>query len=194
MMQFSLQEHHEAYFAWTKYVTSVCKLLNCECKRLPLLVIFCYYLKLILFQTFSPISGCLIESLLMGKWTTLLNDWLSSTHMQLRSKNRVHMPWSPYYCLFAPHICMVLFFAHIPFVVNHTFKATPPESCNNSGVTNAHAVITCVWRRRCKTCESAGHANKKYLQCNPSHNQQTRHVWHAGKRQFFGFLWSGLRG
>ena len=43
------------------------------------------------------------------------------------SNNRIHMPWSLYYCLFAPHICMVLFFAHIPFVVNHTINATPPE-------------------------------------------------------------------
>jgi len=43
------------------------------------------------------------------------------------SNNRVHMPWSLYYCLFAPHICMVLFFRHTPFVVNHTFNATPPE-------------------------------------------------------------------
>ena len=43
------------------------------------------------------------------------------------SNNRVHMPWSLYYCLFAPHICMALFFTHIPFVVNHTFNATPPE-------------------------------------------------------------------
>ena len=25
------------------------------------------------------------------------------------------------------HICMVLFFTHIPFVVNHTLNATPPE-------------------------------------------------------------------
>jgi len=32
-----------------------------------------------------------------------------------------------YYCLLALHICMVLFFAHIPFVVNHTINATPPE-------------------------------------------------------------------
>jgi len=24
-------------------------------------------------------------------------------------------------------VCMVLFFTHIPFVVNHTFNATPPE-------------------------------------------------------------------
>jgi len=43
------------------------------------------------------------------------------------STNRVHMPWSLYYCLFAPHICMVLFFTHIPLVANHTFNATPPE-------------------------------------------------------------------
>ena len=43
------------------------------------------------------------------------------------SNNRVHMPWSLYYCLFAPHIWMVLFFRHIPFVVKHTFNATPPE-------------------------------------------------------------------
>ena len=31
------------------------------------------------------------------------------------------------YCLIAPHICMVLFFAHIPFVVNRAFNATPAE-------------------------------------------------------------------
>jgi len=30
-----------------------------------------------------------------------------------------------YYCLFVPHI--VFFFTHIPFVVNRTFNATPPE-------------------------------------------------------------------
>ena len=43
------------------------------------------------------------------------------------SNNRVHMPWSLCYCLFAPQICTVLFFTHIPFVVNHTINATPPE-------------------------------------------------------------------
>ena len=41
------------------------------------------------------------------------------------SNNRVQMPF--YYCLFALHICMVLFFMHIPFVVEHTINATPPE-------------------------------------------------------------------
>jgi len=40
---------------------------------------------------------------------------------------RASTPRSLYYCLFAPHICMVLFFTHIPFVVNHTSNATPPE-------------------------------------------------------------------
>ena len=43
------------------------------------------------------------------------------------SNNRVHMPWSLYYYLFAQHICIVLFFTHIPFVVNHTINAKPPE-------------------------------------------------------------------
>jgi len=43
------------------------------------------------------------------------------------SNNRVHMPWSLCYCLLAPHICTVLFFSHIPFVMNHTINATPPE-------------------------------------------------------------------
>jgi len=48
-------------------------------------------------------------------------------HTVAASNNRIHMPWSLYYFLFAPHICMVLFFTHIPFVVNHTINATPPE-------------------------------------------------------------------
>ena len=43
------------------------------------------------------------------------------------SNNRVHMPWSLYYCLFAPHLCMVLFFTHITFIVNHKINATPTE-------------------------------------------------------------------
>jgi len=43
------------------------------------------------------------------------------------SITRDYTPRSLYYCLFGPHICRVLFFRHIPFVVNHTFNATPPE-------------------------------------------------------------------
>jgi len=41
--------------------------------------------------------------------------------------SRASTPRSLLYCLFAPHICMVLFFTHNPFVVNHTINATPPE-------------------------------------------------------------------
>ena len=43
------------------------------------------------------------------------------------SNNRVHPTRSLDYCLFAPHIYIVLFFAHILFVVNHTFSTTPAE-------------------------------------------------------------------
>jgi len=48
-----------------------------------------------------------------------------SLHTVAASNNRDHMPWTLYYCLFAPHV--VLFFAHIPFVVNRTFNATLTE-------------------------------------------------------------------
>jgi len=71
--------------------------------------------------------------ILILNWVFVLlrSEILSSMCAKLRavaaSNNRVHMPWSLNYCLFAPHICMVLFFRHIPFVVNHTFNATPPE-------------------------------------------------------------------
>ena len=37
-----------------------------------------------------------------------------------------------YYCLFALHICKVLFFTHIPFMVNHTINARPPERLQQS--------------------------------------------------------------
>jgi len=40
---------------------------------------------------------------------------------------RASTPRSLFHCLFAPHVCMVLFFTHISFVVNHTINATPPE-------------------------------------------------------------------
>jgi len=40
---------------------------------------------------------------------------------------RASMPQSLFYCLFAPRICMVLFFTHILFVVNHIINATPLE-------------------------------------------------------------------
>jgi len=40
---------------------------------------------------------------------------------------RASTPRSLFYCLFVPYVFMVLFFTHIPFVVNHTINATPPE-------------------------------------------------------------------
>ena len=43
------------------------------------------------------------------------------------SIGRASTPRSLYYCLFTPHICMVLFFTHIPSMVNRTINATPPE-------------------------------------------------------------------
>jgi len=43
------------------------------------------------------------------------------------SNNRDHARNLSYYCLLALHNMMVLFFTHIPFVVNHTINATPPE-------------------------------------------------------------------
>jgi len=47
--------------------------------------------------------------------------------VDIASITRDYTPRSLCYCLFAPHIWMVLFFTHIPFVVNHTFNARPPE-------------------------------------------------------------------
>ena len=48
----------------------------------------------------------------------------NSSHVNI---GRASTPRSLFYCLFAPHKCMVLFFTHIPFVVNHSINATPPE-------------------------------------------------------------------
>jgi len=59
------------------------------------------------------------------------------------SSNRVHMPWSLYCCLFAPHICMVLFFTHIPFVVNHTLTQHHRRGCNTF---NQNYVSILSWR------------------------------------------------
>ena len=59
-------------------------------------------------------------------------------HTVAASNNRIHMPWSLYYCLFAPVLSMVLFFTHIPFVVNHTFNATPPERLQQTPITVYH--------------------------------------------------------
>jgi len=53
-----------------------------------------------------------------------LDTMFNRSHVKI---GRASMPQSLFYCLFAPHICMVLFFTHIPFLVNHTINATPPE-------------------------------------------------------------------
>jgi len=47
-------------------------------------------------------------------------------HTVAASNNEDHAPRSLYYRFFAPHIC-VLFFAHIPFVVNRAFSAMSAE-------------------------------------------------------------------
>jgi len=78
------------------------------------------------------------------------------------SNNRVHMPWSLCYCLFAPHICMVLFFTHIPFVVNHTIIATPPERLQQHPLlfTTNHTDSTFfVWRLNSALPPHPGHSN-----------------------------------
>jgi len=82
---------------------------------------------------FNPAVVCVLESWRVRFFIVVLlrSEMPSGMCAKLRTvaacNNRVHMPWSLCYCLFAPHICMVLFFAHIPFVVNHTINATPPE-------------------------------------------------------------------
>jgi len=54
--------------------------------------------------------------------------------------SRASTQQSLYYCLFAPHICMVLFFTHIPIVVNHTINATPPERLQHNHIYNMYLV------------------------------------------------------
>jgi len=48
------------------------------------------------------------------------------------SNNRDQALQSLYYCLFAPHICMVLFFTHISFVVNHNQRNATREVATTS--------------------------------------------------------------
>jgi len=77
------------------------------------------------------------------------------------SNNRVHMPWSLYYCLFVPHICMVLFFTHIPFAVNHIINATPPERLQQHPLlftTNRTDRTFFVWRLNSARRSHPGHS------------------------------------
>jgi len=77
------------------------------------------------------------------------------------SNNRVHMPCSLYYCLFAPHICMVLFFTYIPFEVIHTINATPPERLQQHPLlfaTNRTDRTFFVWRLNTARPSHPGHS------------------------------------
>jgi len=74
---------------------------------------------------------------------------------------RDYTPRSLYYCLFAPHICMVLFFTHIPFVVNHTINSTPPERLQQHPLlftTNRTDRTLFVWRLNSARPSHPGHS------------------------------------
>jgi len=63
--------------------------------------------------------------------------------------------------LFAPHMCMVLFFTHIPFVVNHTINVTPPERLQQHPLlfTTNHTDRTfSVWRLNYGRPSHPGHS------------------------------------
>ena len=66
------------------------------------------------------------------------------------SIGRASKPRSLFYCLFAPHICVVLFFTHIPFVVNHTINATPPERLQHYQINKFFIIIIIFsWLTKC---------------------------------------------
>ena len=65
------------------------------------------------------------------------------------------------YCLFVPHICMVLFFMCIPFMVNHTFNATPPERLQQHPLlftTNCNDCTFFLWRLHMAQPPHPGHS------------------------------------
>jgi len=74
---------------------------------------------------------------------------------------RASTPRSLFYCLFAPLICMVLFFTHISFVVNHTINATPPERLQQHPLlftTNRTDRTFFVWRLNSERPSHPGHS------------------------------------
>ena len=71
-------------------------------------------------------------------WSEIPSGICARLRTVAASNNRVIMACELCCCLFVPHICMVLFFTHIPFVVNHTINATPPERLQQS--TTLHEV------------------------------------------------------
>ena len=119
---FLLKVHtHMAQTQVSKYLTFCCNL-TCSANSTK------YYCcdrksRVVCAQSFAPWQQATIEIMLA-----------ISLCVRLSLRSIVHTLISPelprrnlsYYCLLALHI-MVLFFTHIPFVVNHTINATPPE-------------------------------------------------------------------
>jgi len=94
------------------------------------------------------------------------------------SITRDYTPRSLCYCLFAPHICMVLFFTHIPFVVNHTINATPSERFQQHPLlftTNRTDRTFFVWRLNSARPSHPGHSTI-LLTCLSLCNTQARAV------------------
>jgi len=92
------------------------------------------------------------------------------------SNNRDHPTRSLCYCLFAP--CTFLFFAHIPFVVNHTINATPPERLHQHHLlftTNRIDRTFVVWRLNSARLPHPGHSTI-LLTCLSLCNTQARAV------------------
>ena len=75
-------------------------------------------------QSFALWQQAAIEIMRRNLSSHTLVVMFNCSHVNI---GRASTPRSLFYCLLAPHIFMVLFFMHIPFVVNHTINATPPE-------------------------------------------------------------------
>jgi len=106
----------------------------------------------------------------------ILSDKYAKLCTVAASNNRVHLTRSLCYCLFAPHIYMVLFLMHLPFMVNRAFSATPAESlqqhpllfttnrtivhsfCKGFTWHNLHILVTapfcCDWKARVACAQS----------------------------------------
>jgi len=91
-------------------------------------------------QSFAPWQQATIEFTCHDH---SLRTLLLRSIVDIVSITRDYTPRSLYYCLFAPHVFMVLFFTHIPFVVNRTINATPPERLQHWTNVRTH-----VWVKR----------------------------------------------
>ena len=101
-------------------------------------------------------------------------------HTVAASNNRDHALKSLYYCLLAP----LLFFAHIPFVVNHTFNATPPERLQQHPLlftTNRTDHMFFVWRLNSVRPSHPGHSTILLRSEKPE--QHVRKASHCGSKQ-----------